>query len=177
MTLSGIVIAEFDEEWTVKFQLIKQVLNSSLNDLIIGIEHVGSTSVQGLGGKPILDIDIVIENYDGFPQVVKELELIGYYHQKEWSFQGREAFGRKDNTTPWDGKGTQWVEHHLYVCNKYSKELARHIAFRDYLRSNPQAISEYETIKMKLVNTAKERTSYTEGKSEFINNVLRKLMD
>nr|WP_167395975.1 hypothetical protein [Lysinibacillus parviboronicapiens] len=52
-----------------------------------------------------------------------------YFHQEVWSFEGREAFGRKDVSTPWDGKGTQWVEHHLYVCHKDSKELATHLAF------------------------------------------------
>lgn len=56
------------------------------------------------------------------------LEQIVYFHQEVWSFEGREAFGRKDvSTVGW--KGTQWVEHHLYVCHKDSKELATHLAF------------------------------------------------
>ncbi len=61
------------------------------------------------------------------------LEQIGYFRQEEWSFEDRETFGRNDISTPWDGEGTQWMEHHLYVCNKNSEELAKHLAFRDYL--------------------------------------------
>ncbi|MEC5424769.1 GrpB family protein [Virgibacillus sp. C22-A2] len=170
-------VSKFDERWAETFQSIKQVLSKTLSDLIIDIEHVGSTSVQGLGAKLILDIDIVIENYDVFPNVIKGLENNGYFHQEEWSFEGREAFGRKDTYSPWDGYGTQWMEHHLYVCNKDSKELARHLAFRDYLRNNPQTVIEYENLKRDLANTVKDRTTYTLGKTEFINKILKKAMD
>lgn len=173
---SGIQIIKFDEGWIEEFKSIKQVISKSLNDLIIGIEHVGSTSVQGLGAKPILDIDIVIENYEVLPNVIQGLEKIGYIHQEEWSFDGREAFDRRDKSTPWDGKGTQWMEHHLYVCNKDSKELARHLAFRDYLRNNPEAVTEYDRIKKTLAMTVKDRTSYTSGKTEFINKILEKII-
>ncbi|WP_412675024.1 GrpB family protein [Aneurinibacillus aneurinilyticus] len=177
MTHSGIEIVIFNEEWAETFQSIKQVISKSLNDLIIGIEHVGSTSIQGLGAKQILDIDIVIESYDVFPKVITGLEQIGYFYQEEWSFEGRETFGRKDISTPWDGKGTQWMEHHLYVCNKNSKELAKHLVFRDYLRNNPQVVIEYENIKRHLADTVKDRKSYTLGKTEFINKILEKVMD
>ena len=81
MTQTGIKIINFDERWITEFKSIKQVISKSLSDLIIYIEHVGSTSVQGLGAKPILDIDIVIEDYDVFPNVIQELENIGYFHQ------------------------------------------------------------------------------------------------
>ncbi|MFJ8065610.1 GrpB family protein [Psychrobacillus sp. NPDC096426] len=177
MTHSDIVVSKFDERWSEIFQSMKQVLSKYLNDLIIDIEHVGSTSVQGLGAKPILDIDIVIENYDVFPHVIQGLENIGYFHQEEWSFYGREAFGRKDVYTPWDGNSTRWMEHHLYVCNKDSKELARHLVFRDYLRNNPQVVIEYENLKRNLANTVKDRTSYTLGKTEFISMILEKVTD
>nr|WP_212974407.1 GrpB family protein [Bacillus sp. J14TS2] len=170
-------IVNFDEQWGVRFQSIKQVISKNLGDLIIKIEHVGSTSVRGLGAKPILDIDVVIENYGIFSSVIKGLERIGYFHQEDWSYEGREAFGRKDRSTPWDGKGTQWMEHHLHACIKDSQELARHLAFRDYLQTNPQAVTEYEKLKRHLAKTAKDRSSYTIGKKEFITNIVEKAME
>ena len=156
------------------FLSIENVIKDNLVDLIICVEHVGSTSVKGLGAKPILDIDVVIEGYNVFPAVVKSLEKIGYYHQENWSFEGREAFGRKDTLVPWDRQNTNWIEHHLYVCNKDSNELARHLAFRDYLRNNPDAVAEYEQLKNHLVKTEKNRTTYTEGKTKYINKILEK---
>ncbi|WP_226527110.1 GrpB family protein [Metabacillus niabensis] len=177
MTHTGIKILDFDEQWIKEFKSIKQVISKSLGNLIIDIEHVGSTSIKGLGAKPILDIDIVIEIYDVFTNVIRALEKLGYFHQEEWSFEGREAFGRKDIYSPWDEYGTRWMEHHLYVCNKDSKELKKHIAFRDYLRNNHEAVTEYEKIKRNLAETVQDRTSYTLGKSEFINNILDKAMN
>lgn len=177
MTSSGITIVNYSEQWADTFQLIKRVIEKPLNELIIGIEHVGSTSVKGLGAKPIIDIDIIIESYDVFPKVVLGLEKIGYFHQEESSFTGREAFGRKDVTSPFDGVGTEWMQHHLYVCNKESKELARHLAFRDFLRKNPWAVTEYEHIKRNLADTVADRESYTLGKTEFVNRILRKVTE
>ncbi len=175
--LSEIVICDYDEQWSKTFRLLKQVIEMNLTDLITKVEHVGSTAVKGLGAKPILDIDLVIESYDVLPAVILGLEKIGYFHQEEWSFEGREAFGRKDTLTPWGGKNTKWMEHHLYVCNQDSNELARHIAFRDYLRSNPGAVAEYDRIKRKLVNRAKGRADYTIGKTDFITKVLEGEID
>ncbi|KFM99387.1 grpB family protein [Bacillus clarus] len=142
----------------------------------MSIEHVGSTSVKGLASKPMLDIDVVIEKYELFPKVVKTLEKIGYFHQEEWSFKGREAFGRKDKFVPWNGKSTVWMEYHLYVCDKNSEELRRHLAFRDYLREQPNATMEYGQLKRELAKTVKDRASYSLGKTEFIKGVLEKVM-
>jgi len=61
VTHSGIEIVKFNEQLAETFQSIKQVISKSLNDLIFWIEYIGSTSIEGLGAKQILDIDIVIE--------------------------------------------------------------------------------------------------------------------
>jgi GrpB-like predicted nucleotidyltransferase (UPF0157 family) len=172
----SIEIIPYDERWISNFNSIKQVISKSLSTLIIDIEHVGSTSIPGLAAKPILDIDIVIEDYTVFPNVIQRLEKLGYFHQEEWSFKGREAFGRKDTLTPWNGTGTHWMAHHLYVCDKDSDELFRHLAFRDYLRNNREAVIEYGNLKRNLVNTVKDRNSYTLGKTEFISGILEKVL-
>lgn len=173
---SGIEISTYDEKWVKYFLLLEDVLKNTLGDLIIRIEHVGSTSVIGLGAKPILDIDVVIEDYSVFSTIIKGLEKIGYYHQEKWSFEGREAFGRKDTLVPWDGKNTNWIDHHLYVCNKDSKELAKHLAFRNYLRNNPVAVAEYEHLKRDLAKRAIDRATYSEGKTKFVNKIFEKMM-
>lgn len=171
---SRIEIQEHNEQWPKNFSALKQVLNSCLESLIIDIEHVGSTSVKGLAAKPILDIDVVIADYSNFPKVIKKLEGIGYIHQENWSYKGREAFSRMNCSVPWDGKNTNWMEHHLYVCHKDSEELKKHISFRNYLRCNAGAIIEYEQLKKELAKNTKDRSEYTAGKSNFINKILTK---
>ncbi|MDA1880011.1 GrpB family protein [Bacillus cereus group sp. BY10-2LC] len=170
-----ITIDEYNVKWESEFNKLQTFINDVMEDSILSIEHVGSTSIKGLAAKPILDIDIVIEDYEIFPEVVKKLETIGYYHQAEWSYKGREAFGRKDAFVPWDGESTDWMEHHLYVCDKESEELRRHIAFRDYLREHEDVAVEYGHLKEELARETKSRTSYSEGKTAFITNILEKI--
>jgi GrpB-like predicted nucleotidyltransferase (UPF0157 family) len=167
-----IEIEDYNPQWETIFHEVKTIIHNELGDTIVSIEHVGSTSVKGLGAKPILDIDIVIENYSIFPHVVQGLEKLGYFHQGNLGVEDREAFDRKDTSVPWDGKNTLWMKQHLYVCPKDSKELARHLAFRDYLRTHPEAAKQYEQIKRALAEVMKDRTAYSEGKSVFVTEVL-----
>ncbi|HDR7669540.1 Uncharacterized protein BCZB5J_04278 [Bacillus cereus] len=170
-----ITIEEYNIKWESEFYKLKSLINNMLKELVLSIEHIGSTSVKGLAAKPILDIDIVIEEYEIFPEVAKMLGKIGYYHQAEWSFKGREAFGRKDAFVPWDGESTVWMEHHLYVCDKNSEELRRHIAFRDYLREHEDVAIEYGSLKKVLARELKNRASYSEGKMAFITSILEEI--
>ncbi|MDM5268480.1 GrpB family protein [Bacillus wiedmannii] len=170
-----ITIEEYNIKWESEFYKLKSLINNMLKELVLSIEHIGSTSVKELAAKPILDIDIVIEEYEIFPEVAKMLGKIGYYHQAEWSFKGREAFGRKDAFVPWDGESTVWMEHHLYVCDKNSEELRRHIAFRDYLREHEDVAIEYGSLKKVLARELKNRASYSEGKTAFITSILEEI--
>ncbi|OJE37690.1 hypothetical protein BAQ49_15035 [Bacillus proteolyticus] len=170
-----ITIEEYNIKWESEFYKLQSLINNAMEELVLSIEHVGSTAVKGLSSKPILDIDIVIEDYEIFPGVVKKLETVGYYHQEEWSFKGREAFGRKDAFVPWSGKSTVWMEHHLYVCDKNSEELRRHVVFRDYLREYADVAIEYGRLKEKLARESENRASYSKGKTAFITNILEKM--
>ncbi|GAF11365.1 glutamate-rich protein GrpB [Bacillus sp. JCM 19046] len=66
------------------------------------------------------------------------------------------------------------MTHHLYVCKKDSPALAEHLAFRNYLRKHPEEVRTYEQIKRELAQTANSREEYTEGKTEFVQRILRK---
>ena len=134
-----VVVVPYDEQWKTYFETIKQHLFPTVKDTIISIEHIGSTSVEGLSAKPIIDIDIVIKDYSVFDTVVERLATLGYIHEGNLGIKDREAFDYKGNT--------DLPKHHLYVCPDFSLELHRHITFRDYLRTNPEAVIQYSKIK------------------------------
>lgn len=69
-----IEIMSYNPEWKMEFKKIKIMIESYIGDLILRIEHVGSTSVEGLAAKPIIDIDVVIESYDLLPDIIERLE-------------------------------------------------------------------------------------------------------
>ncbi|MCR5798509.1 MAG: GrpB family protein [Lachnospiraceae bacterium] len=163
-----VVVLPYDRQWGQDFRQIKNELKNALGDLALRIEHVGSTSVQGLSAKPIIDIDVVIKDYTVFEDVVFALNKIGYRHEGNMGIEGREAF-------KYDNKD-HLKKHHLYVCPQDSAELARHIAFRDHLRRDPEAVREYSMIKEKgaeLFPYDIER--YIEYKSPFIEKIYREI--
>ena len=51
-----IEIADFDPTWPRQFEREAVRIRSILNERVVRIEHVGSTSVHGLPAKPIIDI-------------------------------------------------------------------------------------------------------------------------
>ncbi len=148
--------------------MIKDELTSALGQLAIGIEHVGSTSVEGLSAKPIIDIDVVIEDYTVLEEVVSALGAIGYRHEGNLGIPGREAF-------KYDGKD-HLRKHHLYVCPADSPELKRHVSFRDYLRTHSDAVREYSHIKEEGAKRyPNDIERYIEHKSPFIETIYAKL--
>ena len=110
MTTRNIVVVPYDEKWKLRFEEIARELHAVLGELTLSIEHVGSTSVPGLAAKPIIDIDVVIEDESKLKAVIGALAKIGYQYEGNLGIPGREAFG-------YEGK-THLMEHHLYVCPK-----------------------------------------------------------
>ena len=141
MRTRKVVVLPYDVDWQSAFEKIKGEIEEVIGDLIIGIEHVGSTSVEGMSAKPCIDIDVIIKDYSAFTAVVDGLKTIGYIHEGDLGIRDREAFRYADKP--------HLMTHHLYVCPQYSEELHRHIIFRDFLRSNPEAVKEYSSVKEK----------------------------
>lgn len=134
-----VVVLPYDEKWETDFEKIKKEIELAIGELIIGIEHVGSTSVKGMMAKPCIDIDVIIEDYLVFDKVVESLARIGYYHEGNLGIENREAFAYTDKP--------HLALHHLYVCPKDSLELKRHLTFRDFLRNNQDAVLKYSLVK------------------------------
>ena len=141
MHTKKVIVLPYDRAWEYAFQAIKAEIEEAIGDLMIGIEHVGSTSVAGMSAKPCIDIDVIIKDRSVFDTVVSKLAAIGYIHEGDLGIKDREAFKYADKP--------HLMMHHLYVCPQYSEELHRHIAFREFLRSNTEAVKKYSAVKEK----------------------------
>ncbi|MBN1351907.1 GrpB family protein [candidate division KSB1 bacterium] len=148
------ILHDYTPTWKEEFERLKAIYLESLGDTIIAIEHIGSTSIPGIKAKPILDVDIVIENYEIFPTVVDRLARLGYTHNGDQGILHREAFKRKDEFTPESSPRRKWMNHHLYVCPEFSEELKRQLIFRDTLRIDERAKRAYEAIKIEIAARA-----------------------
>lgn len=170
MRTKTVIVVPYDFKWKYEFEKIKLYLEKTLEKSIMGIEHVGSTSIEGLSAKPIIDIDIIIESYDNFKDVKSRLESLGYYHEGDLGIKDREAFGYDEE------QKKEFMTHHLYVCPKNSNELKRHIAFRDYLRTHKDAVERYSEVKLQAAKMyPTDIDSYIEAKSPCINEIYKKI--
>ncbi|SDY58239.1 GrpB family protein [Lachnobacterium bovis] len=163
MRTKHVVVLPYDKKWKQDFIDIKNEIQQALEGLAISIEHVGSTSVEGLAAKPIIDIDVVVKK-EKINDVVLALNSIGYIHEGNLGIPGREAF-------TYEGKA-HLQQHHLYVCPEDSLELKRHLAFRDYLRMHPEVVNEYGKVKTEAAKLYPEDIDkYIEYKTPLIEKI------
>ena len=141
MRTKQVSVVPYDETWEFAFKEIKSEIEAVIGDMILGIEHVGSTSVKGMSAKPCIDVDVIIQDDSIFDEIAEKLGTIGYIHEGDLGIKDREAFKYTDKP--------HLMLHHLYVCPQYSEELRRHITFRDFLRRTPEAVRKYSLVKEK----------------------------
>lgn len=140
---------------------------TALGPLAVSIKHVGSTAVKGLWAKSIIDIDVDTSDNHLLPQVIDNLENIGYHHEDNLGISGREAFCYNNKL--------ELMLHHLYVCPQDSEELKRHLTFRDFLRPHPNAVEEYNRVKSEGAQLfPKNIDAYIQYKSPIIEEIYRR---
>lgn len=167
MRTRNVVVVDYDPQWEENFRKIRRELQTALGDIAIAVEHVGSTAVPGLAAKPILDIDVVIDQASDLPEAVERLRRVGYIHEGNLGIPDRDAFG-------YVGK-EHLQAHHLYVCPKDSREFYRHIQFREYLKAHPEAREAYGRIKREAARRfPKDIDRYMEYKSACILEIYQK---
>ena len=162
-----IEVVAYDERWPEHFERLRDRIAPALGDIVLAIEHVGSTSVPGLWAKPVIDIDVIVAAKN-VPLAIERLATIGYSHQGDLGVPGREAFKR---VTPSSSRGE--VNHHLYVCVEGCLSLRNHLAVRDYLRVHDEKALQYGALKRWLAEKhSNDVDAYVEGKSALLAEVL-----
>jgi GrpB-like predicted nucleotidyltransferase (UPF0157 family) len=163
--LEPVIIVDYDPHWPGLFEELRVPVAAALGDLVVVVEHVGSTAVPGLAAKPIIDMDVVVPSVADIPAAIVRLAVLAYVHRGDLGIPGREAF-----ISP-AGK----PRHHLYVCALGSDALRRHLSFRDYLLTHPDDARDYGAIKKAAaLRFADDRVAYTEAKTQFVEAVLRR---
>ena len=159
-------IVDYDPLWPLKFSEIASRVREALGDRIIGVEHVGSTAVPGLAGKPVIDLDVVLASDEQFDAVTLKLVEIGYIHEGNLGSRASCPFRAPSSEVP----------HYLYVVVEGDAELDRHRAFRDELRADAALRDQYATLKRALAaQSPDDRGPYIRGKSAFIRETLQRL--
>lgn len=159
-----------NSEWKFEFRKALEFYRNLLSGMSVKIEHVGSTSVEGLWAKPILDIDLIVNSSKESKEVINKLAEVGYEHIGNYGVEGREAFRYSDNNTH-----INWMAHNLYVCLEGTENVVNHLMLRNHLRNNQYAVEAYSKVKRELAEKFPEDIdAYIDGKTELIVSFLRK---
>jgi GrpB-like predicted nucleotidyltransferase (UPF0157 family) len=168
--MDEIELHDYDPRWPAQFAEEEVRIRAVLPDqLVLAVEHFGSTAIPGIAAKPIIDILIAIRSLaEAREHAVTPLETIGYSY---WRDNPREDDLFLVKGLPPSAKRRT---HHIHMTEKTSK-LWQRLLFRDYLRLHPEEAQAYERLKRSLAATHREdRETYTAGKTEYINSVMGK---
>jgi len=137
-----------------------------VGDLVVAIEHIGSTAVPGLGGKPIIDIMPAVRCLTDAEQCIEPLEGIGYEYVPEYNelMPERRYFHRGP---------PQARTFHLHMVEQTSEFWDRHLLFRDWLRTHHEEAQEYYRLKKELAaRFGRDREGFTDAKTPFIESIV-----
>jgi GrpB-like predicted nucleotidyltransferase (UPF0157 family)/quercetin dioxygenase-like cupin family protein len=160
-----LTVSDYDSRWPDWFEQIRATVWPAVGDVVLRIDHVGSTSVPGLAAKPIIDLDIVVADEAGVGPVIERLAGIGYRWRGDLGISGRQAF----EPPP----GSVLPPHHLYLVTRDSKAHLDHWLLRDLLRADPQARARYAALKRRNAETADgDIDVYVQAKADFVTELL-----
>lgn len=161
---NAVELKEYDSIWKDEFVKEKAILSSILQKNALSINHIGSTAIQWICAKPILDIAVEVDSFDILDSIDEALQANGFIHRSMHDETGRRLYVKG---------GQDYRTHHVHFFEKGSKELKDHLFFRDYLVDNIAVAKEYEELKKKLAfQFPYDREKYTEGKAGFIRGIL-----
>lgn len=161
----SIDVVPHDATWADRFLLARaEILDAAPG---VAVEHIGSTSVDGLAAKPTLDILVTFEPGADLGDLVARLEAAGFEHRPA-------AFGDEPDPHLFLRRVTadHKRSHHLHVLPVGSARALDLLVFRDYLRADEGARTAYQAEKLRLIATGMDRAGYLAAKTAIVEQLL-----
>jgi GrpB-like predicted nucleotidyltransferase (UPF0157 family) len=160
-----IIVLPYNQEWKFEFIKVGHLIRDSLGEIAIRIDHIGSTSIEGLDAKPIIDIQVSVKSLEPLQIYKEQFERIGYNHK----FENPDKTKRYFREMP----GNRRTHIHVREIGSWSSIFP--LLFRDYMRCHPDDCRIYAELKYKLMNLyGNERDKYVEEKEPFIWEIMRR---
>jgi GrpB-like predicted nucleotidyltransferase (UPF0157 family) len=157
-------VVPHDPNWLNLFETESKQIAIALAENVIAIHHIGSTSIEAIYAKPIIDILVEVKSIDQVDGQNSSMQLLGYQCMGEFGIEDRRFF-LKDNP---DGIRT----HHIHVFEVGSVQISRRLAFRDYLNVHIDDALAYSSLKRSLAEKyPHDIEGYMDGKHDFIQEI------
>lgn len=160
-------LSEYNENWRKMFEDETQFLSEVFGDEVIKFEHFGSTSIYGMNAKPIIDMMCLVKDIEKIDRFNDRMHVLGYDVAGDWGIQGRRLFR----------KGGENRTHHIHVYQYDNPQIARHLAFRDYLRTHPDEVERYKRYKNELAQKFDDTAFYSKAKKSFVGEMENRALE
>ncbi len=132
----------------------------------VAVEHVGSTAVPGLDGKPIVDLLAGLGSLELSAEQLRAMDALGYECLGEYGIPGRIYFRKGVPRT-----------HHVHAVAIEGGHWARHLAVRDYLRHDPAEAALYGAEKRRALAAAGgDWEAYCDEKADYVEGLERRAL-
>jgi NAD-dependent deacetylase len=151
-------VTDYDPDWPRLYGEEAARIHEALGESVLAMEHMGSTAVPGLAGKPVIDISVGLHTPELTDAQIAAMEQLGYEYLGEFGLPGRLYFRKDDG-----GRRTTQV----HAVEHDGEHWHRHRAFRDYLRAHPEEVEAYAVEKRHIAAGSTGLEEYWEAKQPF----------
>ncbi len=159
--LFPIFLVAHDDRWKDQFDEIEKTLTGLLADQpVVRISHIGSTAVQKIWAKIIVDVMVEISQSVDLKDMAQILERNGF---TVMSFETNRISLNQGYTE------NEFANKVYHIHLRYAGDNDE-LYFRDYLNEHPIVAKEYEALKLRLWKQCEHnRDAYTDAKTDFIS--------
>ena len=179
-----VIIEPYNRSWPDHFLAEKEAINKALQQMDVAIEHIGSTAIEGLAAKPVIDILVGVRSDEDLDKTIVPMIAAGYTYVKKHEplWPTRRFFVRlKNMETPLpmiDIHDTVVIGEdvistaHIHIIVKDSHDWVRHLALRDYLRQQVSHREAYGQLKLQLAKQEFNDTlEYNQAKDALVKQL------
>lgn len=90
-------VVSYNPNWKKMYKEESEKIKNILNDIIIDIHHIGSTSIPGIKAKPVIDILVEVKNIEVVDRYNNKMKELGYEAMGEHGIPKRRFFRKREN--------------------------------------------------------------------------------
>jgi GrpB-like predicted nucleotidyltransferase (UPF0157 family) len=150
--------------WREQYHSEAKRLQEAFGESLSAIHHIGSTAIQGIYTKPVIDILVEVQDIERILPEEAAVVALGYEGRGEYGIPGRRYFRRGDYHEP---------TFHVHVFQHDHPAVHNHLNFRDYLNAHPERAQDYSRLKQALTRQfPQDIERYMAGKDGLIKQIL-----
>jgi GrpB-like predicted nucleotidyltransferase (UPF0157 family) len=148
-TLRPVVIVPYRPEWQSDFTRLAERIRAAAGDAALRIDHVGSTAVEGLAAKDVVDIQVTVADLDDAPGITEPLRRAGWRRGEGFVYDLFHTLPKDDpelrKLYMREPDGERRCHLHIRERGRFNQRFA--LLFRDFLRASDRVRAEYELLK------------------------------